>query len=204
MGFTVWFTGLSGSGKSTLSQLLYREMKRRGRRVELLDGDIIRSNFSQELGFSKRDRDINVKRIGFVAHLLNRNGVDCVVAAIAPYAEARATNRKLLDKYVEVFCDSPLEVVVQRDVKGLYKKALAGEILHFTGVSDPYETPQEPEIHVHTDAESVEQSYARVLGVVEQLGLLLPGFLREREPCSEVEDRLRRERLVALGYARKC
>jgi adenylylsulfate kinase len=169
-GFTVWFTGLSGAGKSTLAELLVPELRRRGHRVELLDGDIVRTNLSKGLGFSKEDRDTNILRIGFVAHLLSRNGVAVVVSAISPYRAIRDRVRLQVGDFVEVFCDASLEVLIERDVKGLYRKAIAGEIEHFTGVSDPYEPPLEPEVTVHSDRETVEESLATILDALEDLG----------------------------------
>ncbi|MCP4668551.1 MAG: adenylyl-sulfate kinase, partial [Deltaproteobacteria bacterium] len=158
-GFTLWVTGMSGAGKSTVSYKVYMELKRRNLKVELLDGDIIRANFSQGLGFSKRDRDINVRRIGFVSFLLNRNDIISIVAAIAPYRETRCQNRRLLDSYIEVFCDCPLKTLEQRDPKGLYSQARAGKILNFTGVSDPYEAPESPEVLLNTGDETEEESF---------------------------------------------
>lgn len=174
-GFTVWFTGLSGAGKSTLAELLVPELRRRGHRVELLDGDIVRTNLSKGLGFSKEDRDTNILRIGFVAHLLTRNGVAAVVSAISPYRDIRNQVRREIGDFVEVFCDAPLEVLIDRDVKGLYRKALAGEIKEFTGVSDPYEPPEHPEVVVHTDRESVEESLQRILETLRKLGYAREG-----------------------------
>jgi adenylylsulfate kinase len=200
--FTLWFTGLSGAGKTTLSKQVYLELKRRSLAAEWLDGDIIRANFSQELGFSRRDRDINVKRLGFVSHLLNKNGVVSVVAAIAPYAQAREDNRGLIGEYVEVFCDCPLQVVAERDVKGLYDRAFKGEIPRFTGVSDPYEAPESPELRVRTEAETVEESAAKVLDHLEACG-----YVPEAEQCrfssfSEDQEMNWRRWLADIGYAR--
>ncbi len=202
MGFTLWFTGLSGAGKSTLAMEVYLELRRRSLPAELLDGDLIRTNFSSELGFSRRDRDINVRRIGFVSHLLNKNRVISVVAAIAPYAEARKQNRSLLDRYVEVHVDCPLEVVEQRDVKGLYARARAGEIPNFTGISDPYEVPVEPEIVCHTDAESETESVCKVLGWLEGNGYVARAGACPRVDYGEADEQAWRERLALLGYAR--
>lgn len=169
-GFILWFTGLSGAGKSTLAHMVAGELRRRERRVEILDGDEVRQHLSRGLGFSKEDRDTNIRRIGFVAHLLARNGVVALTAAISPYRETRDTVRSLYPDFVEVYVSCPLEVCVRRDVKGLYKKALAGEIGHFTGVSDPYEEPLAPEITVETDKETPEQSLGKILRGLEQLG----------------------------------
>jgi len=202
MSFTLWFTGLSGAGKTTLSRCVFLELRRRGLAAELLDGDIIRTNFSSELGFSRHDRDVNVRRIGFVSHLLNRHGVISVVAAIAPYAQARAQNRELLENYVEVFVDCPLEVTERRDVKGLYARARAGQIANFTGVSDPYEAPVDAEIVCHTDREDVAASVGKVVDALEGCGLVPPAEqCRSVEAC-EQDDRQWRSRLALLGYAK--
>ncbi len=200
--FTLWFTGLSGSGKTTLSKSVYMELRRRSLRAGWLAGNIIRANFSQERGYSRRDRDINVKRLGFVSHLLNRNGVVSVVAAIAPYAEARAANRALIGDYVEVFCDCPLEVAAERDVKGLYKRAFSGDIPRFTGVSDPYELPEAPEVRALTGQESIAQSCRKVLDHLEDSGVLP---LAEDCPACDFNEEMEqswRRWLADLGYAR--
>ena len=174
-GFILWFTGLSGAGKSTLAEGLTAEFRRRGYRVELLDGDEVRTHLSNGLGFSKEDRDTNVRRIGWVARVLARNGVIAITAAISPYREVREEVRALAASdqvpFVEVYADAPLEAVADRDVKGLYKRALAGELPHFTGVSDPYEPPSQPEVTAHTGAESVEQSTERILAYLSTVGL---------------------------------
>src|SRR5436853_6151835 len=143
-GFTLWFTGLSGSGKSTLSCMVEEELRQRGLRVEVLDGDVVRTNLSKGLGFSKEDRDTNIRRIGFVCHLLSRNGVAAIAAAISPYREVRDEVRQMIGDFVEVYVRCPVDVCASRDVKGLYAKAMAGEIPGFTGVSDPYEEPLNP------------------------------------------------------------
>jgi adenylylsulfate kinase len=171
-GCTIWFTGLSGAGKSTLSRALEERLRRAGARVEVLDGDVIRTNLSKGLGFSKEDRDINIRRIGFVCDLLSRNGVIAIAAAISPYRDIRREVRARTENFVEVYVECPIEVLVERDVKGLYKKALAGEIKHFTGISDPYEEPETAEITVHTDRESVEESADRIWAKLKGLGLL--------------------------------
>ena len=171
-GFTLWFTGLSGSAKSTISVLIAKRLREMGRNVEILDGDEVRTNLSKGLGFSKEDRDTNIKRIGYVAKLLSRNGTVAITAAISPYREVRDYCRKEIGNFVEVFAKCPLEVLIKRDVKGLYKKALAGEIKEFTGVSDPYEEPLNPEVVVHTDSETVEQSVETILKKLEQLNYL--------------------------------
>ncbi len=176
LGFTLWFTGLSGAGKSTLSEHLEREFGGRNFRVEVLDGDIVRTHLSKGLGFSKEDRDTNVLRIGFVCSLLARNGVISISAAISPYADIRAQCRAMTEEsgasFIEVYLNAPLEVVAARDVKGLYKRALSGEIPHFTGVSDPYEAPQNPEIIVESGRENVEVSAKKVLDYLEERGLI--------------------------------
>ena len=173
-GFTLWFTGLSGAGKTTIAEIVEHELRERGRQVEVLDGDIVRTNLSKGLTFSREDRNVNVLRIGFVANLLTRNGVGVIVSAISPYKEARDQVRRRIIDFVEVYVDAPLEVCAERDVKGLYKKAFAGEIEQFTGVSDPYEPPAAPELHIKTDEESPEESARRVIARVEELGYLRP------------------------------
>ena len=176
-GFTLWFTGLSGAGKSTISTRVAEELRRRGNRVELLDGDVVRTNLSKGLGFSKEDRDENVRRIGFVCQLLSRNGVAAIAAVISPYRQIRDELRGRIDNFVEVYVECPLETLVERDVKGLYKKALAGEIANFTGVSDPYEPPLNPEIVVKTAEETPEQSVAAIMARLEALGYVRPAEL---------------------------
>jgi adenylylsulfate kinase len=175
-GFVLWLTGLSGAGKTTLTERLVPELRLRGVRVEVLDGDEVRTNLSKGLGFSKEDRDTNIRRIGYVARLLARNGVGVFAAAISPYREVRDEVRRAIEAdgaaFIEVFVKCPVEELARRDVKGLYKKALAGEIKEFTGVSDPYEEPLAPEITVETDIESVETSAARIILELERRGLV--------------------------------
>ena len=174
-GFILWFTGLSGAGKSTLAECVAPTLRERGVSVEVLDGDVIRTNLSKGLGFSKEDRDTNIRRIGFVANLLARNGVGAITAAISPYAEIRDECRRMCDgTFVEVYVEAPLEVVEARDTKGLYKKARAGEIKNFTGVSDPYEAPVNPEVVVHTGEEDIETSANKVLDFLVEKGLVPP------------------------------
>jgi adenylylsulfate kinase len=174
-GFTLWFTGLSGAGKTTIAEIVERELRQRFGKVEVLDGDIVRTNLSKGLSFSKEDRDINVLRIGFVADLLTRNGVAVIVSAISPFKEARDQVRRTIgEDYIEIFVDAPVEVCAERDVKGLYKKAFAGEIEQFTGVSDPYEPPAAPELHIKTDEEEPHESARRVVARLEELGYLRP------------------------------
>ena len=171
-GFILWFTGLSGSGKTTITKALQPELKARGCKVEILDGDVVRTNLSKGLGFSQEDRDTNIRRIGFVAHLLSRNGVAVMTAAISPYRAIRDEIRAMEPNFVEVYITAPLEVCEGRDVKGLYAKARAGEIKGFTGIDDPYEEPLNPEIICYTERESVEESVKKVLTKLEQLGYI--------------------------------
>ena len=171
-GFTVWFTGLSGSGKTTAAHLLQRRLLNAGFQVEVLDGDIVRTHLSKGLGFSKEDRNENIRRIGFVCELLSRNGVVAIAAAISPYREAREQVRKRIPNFVEVHMDCPLEVLIERDVKGLYKRAIAGEIAQFTGITDPYEPPVAPELTIHSGRETPEHSQDRVWSALRDLGLI--------------------------------
>jgi adenylylsulfate kinase len=180
-GFTIWFTGLSGAGKTTISEIVEHELRERERQVEVLDGDIVRTNLSKGLTFSREDRNINVLRIGFVANLLTRNGVGVIVSAISPYKEARDQVRRRIVDFVEVFVDAPLEVCAERDVKGLYKKAFAGEIEQFTGVSDPYEPPNAPDLVLKTDEESPAESARKVIEKLEFFGYLWPREVEETE-----------------------
>jgi adenylylsulfate kinase len=189
-GFVLWLTGLSGAGKSTLARTVTVALADRGHRVELLDGDEVRTNLCQGLGFSRADRDTNIARIGYVAGKLAKHGVAVVVAAISPYREARAKVRTAVTNFVEVFVDAPLETCAQRDPKGLYAKAIAGEIANFTGVSDPYEAPEDPELVVHTDREPVERSAEQVMDTLERLGLTKPGDLYIAIEEGEVAARL--------------
>ena len=172
-GCTVWFTGLSGAGKSTVSSIVEAEMRKRDLRVEVLDGDVIRTHLSKGLGFSKADRDTNIRRIGWVCELLARNGVVAIAAAISPYREIRDEVRGKVGRFVEVYMECPVPILAERDVKGLYKKALAGEIKNFTGVDDPYEPPLNPEVVCHTDGrETPEQSAAKIIDKLEKLGYI--------------------------------
>jgi adenylyl-sulfate kinase len=171
-GFTIWFTGLSGSGKTTVAELLEQRLLVLGAKVEVLDGDIVRTHLSKGLGFSEEDRNENIRRIGFVAEILSRNGVIVIVAAISPYRAAREEVRARIPDFVEVYFDCPLEVLVQRDVKGLYKKALAGEIDHFTGISDPYEPPESPDVVIYSDMGSPEQAALTIWAALRGRGLI--------------------------------
>ncbi len=171
-GFAIWLTGLSGAGKSTIAERLVADLRARGAKVELLDGDIVRTNLSQGLGFSREDRDTNIRRIGFVAELLARNGVIVIVAAISPYRAVRDEVKGKIGRFVEVHVDCPIEVLTARDVKGLYKRALAGEIAHFTGISDPYEPPDNPCVTVRSDRETVDESLGKIWRVIELRGFV--------------------------------
>ena len=171
-GFTIWFTGMSGAGKSTISALLETRLRSHGARVEVLDGDMVRTHLSKGLGFSKEDRDENVRRIGFVCELLSRNGVIAIAAAISPYRAVREEVRARIPNFVEVYIECPVEVLAERDVKGLYKKALAGEIPQFTGVTDPYEPPLDPEVTVNSSRETPAESTERIWATLEHLGLV--------------------------------
>jgi adenylyl-sulfate kinase len=172
-GFTVWFTGLSGAGKSTIAEMLYHEFQARGMKTEILDGDVVRQNLSKGLGFSKEDRDTNILRIGFVAELLTRNGVATICCPISPYKETRDHVRAQIGAFVEVYVHATIdELSRNRDPKGLYKKALAGEITGFTGVDDPYEVPEHPELMLDTMVETPEGSLQRTLTRLKELGYL--------------------------------
>ena len=180
-GFTIWFTGLSGAGKSTLSEAIEQRLQQHGRNVEILDGDVVRTHLSKGLSFSREDRDTNIKRIAFVCNLLTRNGVACISAAIAPYREAREWARKEIGDFVEVYVKCPIEVCRQRDVKGLYKLVDEGKIKGFTGVDDPYEEPEHPELVVETDKETLDESVHRIFSKLVELGYLAPTFLNVYE-----------------------
>jgi len=196
-GFTLWFTGLSGSGKSTLAERVRDILLERGLRVEVLDGDLVRLNLSKGLGYSKEDRDTNIRRIGFVCHLLTRNDVVAVAAAISPYRDIRDENRRLIGRFVEVFCQCDLDTLKGRDPKGLYEKALRGEIANFTGVSDPYEPPENPEVVVDTAREDIETSLARIIAKLEELRYIPAGDARG---YTEEEEETIKRRLQDLGY----
>ena len=170
-GFTIWLTGLSGAGKTTIGAILERELRARGLRVEVLDGDLVRTHLTAGLGFSREHRDINVRRVGWVCELLTRNDVAAIASVISPYRAVRDEIRASIGRFVEVYVEAPLEVLAERDVKGLYRRAMAGEIENFTGVSDPYEPPLRPEVTCHSDGrESPEESAARVLAKLDELG----------------------------------
>ena len=197
-GFTLWFTGLPCSGKTTLAKEVEGVLLERGINVEVLDGDEVRQNLTKGLGFSKEDRDTNIRRIGFVCDLLSRNGVIVIAAAIAPYAAVRNELRELMGRrYVEVYLKAPIEVLIERDVKGMYKKALAGEIKNFTGISDPYEEPDKPEVLVETATETPEESTKKLVKTLELLGLI-PTV--EGDDYSQEEEEAIKSRLQDLGY----
>jgi adenylyl-sulfate kinase len=196
-GFTLWFTGLSGAGKTTLAKRVQKVMVQRGLNVELLDGDVIRTNLSKGLGFSKEDRDTNIRRIGFVASLLARNNTVCLAAAISPYKAVRDEVRALHQNFVEVFCTCSLNALAERDVKGLYKKAMAGEIKGFTGVDDPYEAPEHAEITIDSEHESIDESAEKIVRYLELKGLL------PAPPSGDIpdaEEQAIRGRLKALKF----
>lgn len=173
-GFTLWFTGLSGSGKSTVANIIEARLKEGGAKVETLDGDVVRTNLSKGLGFSKEDRDTNIRRIGFVCSLLSRNGVIAISAAISPYKAIRDEVRASVDTFVEAFADCELDTLIERDPKGLYKKALAGEIKGFTGIDDPYEAPENPEVVFNSGTQTPEESAEIVWARLVELGLITP------------------------------
>jgi adenylyl-sulfate kinase len=196
-GFTIWFTGLSGSGKTTLAKEVEGILLERGMKVEVLDGDVVRQNLSKGLGFSKEDRDINIRRIGFVCNLLTRNDVVAIGAAISPYRVIRNENRQLIGRFVEVYCKCPIEVLAKRDPKGLYYKAMKGELKNFTGIDDPYEEPLNPEVIVNTDTELVDQSVKKIIKTVEILGYVPQDLGSDYN--SEEETKIK-QRLQDLGY----
>ena len=199
-GFTIWFTGLPCSGKSTLAEKVEGILLERGLSVEVLDGDVVRTNLSKGLGFSKEDRDTNILRIGFVCHLLSRNGAVAIGAAISPYREIRDRVRAMISKdagFVEVFVKTPAEVCERRDVKGMWAKARAGEMKNFTGIDDPYEEPLEPEVVVETDVESVDESAAGIISALEAMNYI-PSAGGD-EYTAEEEAKIK-ERLKTLGY----
>ncbi len=172
-GFTLWFTGLSGAGKSTISELVSTELISRGSRLEILDGDIVRENLSKGLGFSKEDRDTNIRRIAFVADLLSRNGTPVITAAISPYREIRDEAREMMgDRFIEVYIEASVDACAERDVKGLYAKAFSGEIKEFTGVSDPYEPPENPEVRLKTEEQEPAESAAQLITYLEERELI--------------------------------
>ena len=200
-GFTLWFTGLSGSGKTALAKALVPVLRERGVNVERLDGDIVRQSLTKDLGFSAEDRNTNIERVTFVAKLLTRNGVAVLCSFISPYIARRDQSRAEIGNFVECYVECPLEVLVERDVKGLYKKAMAGEIKNFTGVSDPYEPPPNAEIVVNSATQTIEESMAIILRRLEELGYLPKQEATEEDGVYSAEEEQEvEERLRALGY----
>jgi adenylyl-sulfate kinase len=197
-GVTVWFTGMSGAGKTALAVVLERELLRRGLKVERLDGDTVRQSLTRDLGFTKEDRDTNIERVTFVAKLLTRNGVVVLCSFISPYRAVRAKVKEEVGNFVEVYCHASLEILIERDVKGLYKKALAGEIKHFTGISDPYEVPEDPDVTIDSGVETIEESLSKILRKLEELGYV--PRVEEVAPYTADEEALIEARLEALGY----
>ena len=197
-GFTLWLTGLPCSGKTTLAKAVEETLLERGLPVEVFDGDDIRTNLTRGLGFSREDRDTNIRRVGYVCDLLTRNGVVSIAAVISPYQAIRDEVRQTIGRFVEVFVDAPIEKLIERDVKGMYKKAIAGEIKNFTGIDDPYETPEKPEVHLHTDKESVEVSTDKIIKTLELLGHI-PALEGSTDYTPEEEDAIK-NRLQDLGY----
>jgi adenylyl-sulfate kinase len=197
-GVTVWFTGMSGAGKTALAIPLEQELRRRGLKVERLDGDIVRQSLTRDLGFSKEDRDKNIERVTFVAKLLTRNGVAVLCSFISPYRAVRANVHEQVGNFVEVYCYASLETLMERDVKGLYKKALAGEIENFTGISDPYEAPENPDVTIDSGVETLDESLGKILRKLEELGYVPP--VEPEEPYTEDEEAEVEARLAALGY----
>ena len=195
---TIWFTGLPCSGKSTIANRVAEILKNKGYKVEQLDGDVTRKYLSKGLGFTKEDRDENIRRVGFVAKLLTRNGVFVTAAFVSPYREIRDEIRKEIGNFVEVYVKCPVEVCIERDVKGMYKKALKGEIKNFTGIDDPYEEPLNPEVIVETDKETVEESVDKVMRKLAELGYI--DEWSEPEGYSEEEEEIVKKRLEDLGY----
>ena len=196
-GVTVWFTGMSGSGKTALALRLEKELRERGLKVERLDGDIVRQSLTRDLGFSKEDRDKNIERVTFVAKLLTRNGVAVLCSFISPYRPVRAKVKEEVGNFVEVYCYATLETLIERDVKGLYEKAIAGEIENFTGISDPYEPPENPDVTIDSGSESLEESLDKILRKLEELGYA-PAV--ERDAYTADEEAEIEARLAALGY----
>ena len=195
-GFTVWLTGLPGSGKTTLSKLVAAEIVRRGEHAEVLDGEVLREDLWPELDFTREGRDMNVKRISYICEMLTRSGIPNIVAAVSPYRETRDKSRYKIGNFIEVHCSCPIEILEQRDSRGLYEKAKSGEIKYFTGVSHPYEEPSDPELVVDTADENPEQTAGRIITKLEEMGYLEPST----ESYSAEEEETINERLKSLGY----
>jgi adenylylsulfate kinase len=198
-GFTLWFTGLPCSGKSTLAEFVAKELEARGRGVEILDGDLVRANLTRGLGFGKEDRDENIRRIAFVCGLLSKHGAVAVSAVISPYRAVRDEVRSKIENFVEVYVNTPLELCILRDVKGMYKRALAGELKNFTGISDPYEPPLNPELEIDTQNETPAQSTARIVRKLEELRLVGPAGKRGYIPDDVDQIRLDLVRVAGTG-----
>jgi adenylylsulfate kinase len=190
-GVTLWFTGLSGAGKTTISRAVADILLSQGYKLEILDGDVVRQNLTKGLGFSKADRDENIRRIGFVAHLLTKNGVIVLVSAISPYREIREEVRQRIGNFVEVYVNAPLEICEARDVKGLYKRARSGEIKGFTGIDDPYESPLNPDVECRSDKETLSESVAKVLRKLEDLGIYSEGAIMNSHLNSHLKEEVR-------------
>jgi adenylylsulfate kinase len=186
-GFTIWLTGLSGAGKSTIAHSLEQALRERQRHVEILDGDEVRENLSKGLGFSKEDRDTNIRRIAYVAALLTRNGVTVITAAISPYVEARAKARQTIGEFLEVFVNTSVDTCIQRDPKGLYQKAIAGVITSFTGISDPYEAPAAPDLEIVTERQTVAEAVDHILALLVRRGYLAPEHRSHIRAAEHVE-----------------
>jgi adenylyl-sulfate kinase len=203
-GVTIWMTGMSGAGKTALAIPLEAELRSRGLKVERLDGDIVRESLTRDLGFSKEDRDKNIERVTFVAKLLTRNGVAVICSFISPYRAVRKKVKQEVGNFVEVYCYAPLETLIDRDVKGLYKKALAGEIENFTGISDPYEAPENPDVAIDSSTETIEESLAKVLHKLGELGYIptteTETPVAEEDAYTAEEEAEIEARLAALGY----
>lgn len=195
-GFTIWFTGLSGSGKGTIAQIVYSKLREEGYKVEILDGDVIRTNLSKGLGFSKEGRDENIKRVGFVCDLLTRNGIIAIAVCISPYREAREINRRRIGDFVEVYTKCSLKECIRRDPKGNYKKALAGEIKNYTGIDDPYQEPENPQVVVQTDKETPQECAQKILDKLIERHYLKK---HQQDVLPEEEHQIK-ERLKSLGY----
>lgn len=171
-GFVLWMTGLSGAGKTTIALILEQQLRDRGVKIERLDGDVVRESLTRDLGFTAEDRAKNIERVTFVAKLLSRNNVGCICSFISPYQSVRDHVRQNSTNFLELFIDAPLDVVIERDVKGLYKKAIAGEIPNFTGISDPFEAPENPDIHIRTDRQTPEDSAADIIAHLEEMNVI--------------------------------
>jgi adenylylsulfate kinase len=196
-GVTFWLTGLPAAGKSTIASIIEREIKRFYPYVEILDGDMVRKELTKDLGFTKEDRDKNIARVSYVAKLLTRNAVIVICAFVSPYIKERANAREKIGEFVEVFIKCPVQVCIQRDPKGMYKKALNGEIEHFTGISDPYEEPENPDLIIETDKETPEQSADKLIRFLLNNGYIITN---EKYEYKDEEEKIIEKRLKDLGY----